>query len=226
MRNKYSELFLEDFIKIKKDTTIFLPVGTLEWHDAHLPLGTDLIIAKEIAKLINKKVKGLILPPLFIGTDRSKLKKGKLLVGMDRYLNKKLAGSIYYLHPNFFFKLLENIINQLERQGFRKLIIITGHGGSKQIEILEKIKNKFSRRKIKIRIISPWRIIKQKYGQIQHAGIEETSILWALRPDLIKKSQKAKLEKDGIITLLGSDPRLKASLKFGKEILNFVIKKL
>ena len=55
MKTFYSELFLEDFFKIKKNSLLFLPLGTLEWHGTHLPFGTDLIVATELTKRIAKK---------------------------------------------------------------------------------------------------------------------------------------------------------------------------
>lgn len=223
MQYLYSELFLEDLNKIKKCSTIFLPVGTLEWHGAHLPLGADLIEAVEITKLISRKVKGLILPPLYIGTDCSKIKEGVILSGVDLQLDKKLIGSLYYLKPSLFYKLLKSLISEIKTQGFKKLIIISGHGGVKQIEILNKIKKNLSTSNFKIVIINPFQMIRKKYGA-RHAGYEETSLLWALRPDLIKKSRETKFNNQDIIILRGEDSRIKASPGLGNKILKDIIK--
>lgn len=223
MENFYSELFLEDLNKIKKLSIIFLPLGTLEWHGAHLPFGTDLIVGLEISNMLAKKVGGLILPPLYVGTSRSKIKKGIVLSGVDLWLNKKLKGSIYYLKPTLFYKLLEGLIYQIKIQGFKKLIIVTGHAGNKQEKVLGKIKKTLSKSNFNILVINPFGMMRGSYGA-RHAGYEETSLLWALRPDLIRKSRQTKFNNKDMITLVGEDPRIKASKNFGNRALKDIIK--
>ncbi len=222
MKTFYSELFLEDFFKIKKNSLLFLPLGTLEWHGTHLPFGTDLIVATELTKRIAKKVGGVILPPLFIGTDRAKTKNKVIFTGMDLHLKKKLPGSLYYLKPSLFFKVLESLIIHIKTQGFKKLVIVTGHAGSRQIKVLDAIQKKHSCPNFKILIINPYQAIKEKH-KATHAGYEETSLLWALRPDLIKKSKKAKSDPD-VIRWVGIEPRIKSSKRFGKKFLEEIIK--
>jgi len=226
MGNLYSELFLEDLDEIKKPSIIFLPLGTLEWHGAHLPLGSDLINAIEISKIISKKVGGVVLPPIFVGTNNFKIKKKRIILsGVDLQLNKKLVGSIYFLKPTLFYRLLESLIFQIKPQGFKKLVIIAGHSGAKQIEILDKIKNNFSTTNFKILVIYPLKMIGEKYGKrTRHAGYEETSLLWALRPDLVKKSKRTKYSNKDIIKLRGGDPRFRSSIKLGNQFLNYIIK--
>ena len=49
---------------------IFLPVGPLEWHGPHLPLGTDALIAYQVALRVANQVGGVVLPALYCGTER------------------------------------------------------------------------------------------------------------------------------------------------------------
>ena len=47
----------------------YLPVGPLEWHGPHLPMGTDGIHAHRIALEVARRVGGVVFPPYFLGTD-------------------------------------------------------------------------------------------------------------------------------------------------------------
>src|SRR3989442_265064 len=47
----------------------FVPVGPLEWHGPHLPLGTDALVAHHLAVRVARRVGGIVLPALFAGTE-------------------------------------------------------------------------------------------------------------------------------------------------------------
>jgi creatinine amidohydrolase len=79
---------------------IYLPIGPLEWHGPHLPLGTDPLHAREVAIGLAKKLGGVVLPPYFIGTERERkpemlesigFKKKEWIVGMDFPENSHIA---------------------------------------------------------------------------------------------------------------------------------------
>ena len=67
---KMAEITWPEFSELMKETDIALiPVGTLEEHGHHLPLGTDAFSAENIAARIAKKVKCIILPPILYGNN-------------------------------------------------------------------------------------------------------------------------------------------------------------
>ncbi|HEY3118237.1 MAG TPA: creatininase family protein, partial [Chloroflexota bacterium] len=47
----------------------FIPLGPLEWHGPHLPLGTDGLVAYAVALEVAQTIGGVVLPPYFVGTD-------------------------------------------------------------------------------------------------------------------------------------------------------------
>ncbi len=51
--------------------TVIIPVGSLEEHGPHLPLGTDAFHALELARRVARICPVLIAPPLFYGICRS-----------------------------------------------------------------------------------------------------------------------------------------------------------
>src|SRR5579864_5564960 len=51
----------------------FVPVGPIEWHGPHLPLGTDALVAHHLAVRAARIVGGVVLPALFAGTETVRL---------------------------------------------------------------------------------------------------------------------------------------------------------
>ena len=71
---------------------VFLPLGPLEWHGPHLPVGTDPIVAHQVSLRLAREVGGVALPPLFVGTERERspqmlrnigFEGDEYIVGMD-----------------------------------------------------------------------------------------------------------------------------------------------
>ena len=66
----YEELLPEQFAaRIQEVPIAYLPLGTLEWHSFHLPLGADGLQSQGVFKKIAERVGGIVLPMLFLGPD-------------------------------------------------------------------------------------------------------------------------------------------------------------
>lgn len=84
---------------ISKCPVAYLPLGTLEWHGEHLPLGSDALQAHSFFLRAAAELGGIVVPPLFLGPD---VKDADDLIGMDTcpvpgepYPKQKLEGSAY-----------------------------------------------------------------------------------------------------------------------------------
>ncbi|MBU1164216.1 creatininase family protein [Patescibacteria group bacterium] len=211
--------YLNDYNKFIKKGIAFIPLGTLEWHGKHLPIETDFLVAQRICEILSKKISGYVLPPIYLATDRERKKGKRKLIGMDYYLGKKLMGSLYFLKPELLYSTLKSLTHNLSQQGFKKIYIITGHWGSQQVKVLEKLaKNR------NIVFVNVGDAMSIDAG---HADEYETSLLWACNPEEITRSKKVKLSaQDDIVKFYGYDPREKASLKLGKKLLNEIIQNI
>ena len=58
--------------EIERCPLVYLPVGPLEWHGPHLPLGVDALNAEKVAQLSAQKTGGLVLPTFYWGTERER----------------------------------------------------------------------------------------------------------------------------------------------------------
>jgi len=190
-----NELYDPEFrelIKSKKPTVI-IPVGSLEQHGAHLPITTDSDIVTEVASRLGKKCDFIVLPTISYGISYEH----------DPLFNTSLS-------PEYFEKLLQNIILALMEHSFTSVIILNGHhGNERNLEKLHRIFNDpaiaaaaaatapsgadtrvISR--IRLQTCHYWKYMKHEFD---HAGFVETSIMLA-----ISDKVKMKKAKKGLIT--------------------------
>ncbi len=198
----------------------YLPLGTLEWHGEHLPLGSDGLQSQGFFIELARKAGGIVLPMLFMGTDFRQEKDGREYYGMDIHSfpngpPQQLVGSAYWVEPDFFEQLLERIMGQLKRAGF-KVVVAHGHGPSVQA-FVGKTQDWQSTFGLKTFIC--WRGDESDGLGIQtdHAAANETSLVMALRGDLVEMDN---LDPDPNVAPLGidgEDPRTHASAERGRK---------
>ncbi|MHC1600966.1 MAG: creatininase family protein [Candidatus Nezhaarchaeales archaeon] len=155
--------------------TVFVPVGTVEAHGKHLPLGTDFYIPERIAEALCSKIGGVIAPTIPYGVTRS-------LIGYPGSLT---------LTPSTFKSMIKEIAVSLGKKGFKFVVFVNGHGGNTDF-IREAIRDAYFEVGVKGISIDWWvaarSIVEKHYPVGQgHALAEETAALIAARPDLLKR---------------------------------------
>ena len=147
----YQELTPDEFTRrLEKCPVAYLPLGTLEWHSTHLPLGSDGLQSKGFFKKLATEAGGIVMSMLFIGPD-----------GYDTLIN----GHEYY--------------------GMDSASVFSDDDGA-----------------------------------------NETSIMMYLYPDLVKMDNLPADPAVWPLGMLGKDPRIHASSKHGKDIIEFEIRKM
>jgi creatinine amidohydrolase len=154
-----------------------IPLGIIEKHGPHLPLGTDLFEAREIAVSAAKKEYTIIFPPYFTG---------------QIFEAKHQPGAIAY-SKDLMWKMLEETCAELSRNGLKKIILLNGHGGNNnflqyfcQAQLAEQ--NNYV-----VVFFRPGEdpdldkeIASLEKAKLDgHAGEEETSMMYVIRPDLV-----------------------------------------
>jgi len=92
-----------------------VPVGAIEPHGRHAPLGSDTFIANEIAERLARAVDAVVFPPMPLGV---------MNVGYDfRYLPGTIS-----IDSDILIALYTNIGRELGRSGVRRLVFVNGHG--------------------------------------------------------------------------------------------------
>lgn len=224
----YSELCPADFLKrLEKMPVAYLPLGTLEWHGPHLPLGADGIQSEGLFVQMAKEVGGVVLPPLFVGPDRIFKDGDTDYYGMDIctsgtlqvYPVQQHPGSAYWVDDELFRNLLWSILKQLKRAGFQ---VVIGHGHGPSTKSFMNLKED-AENELGLKIYTAWDLAKDEKLRFQndHAAANETSGVMALRPELVEMS-RIENEKDRI-GMAGADPTVYASVEFGQAMIAHAI---
>lgn len=218
---RFEELLPHEFRKrLAQRPIAYLPLGTLEWHGEHLPLGSDAIQSKGLMVQCARQLGGIVMPPIYLGPDRAKpADDGKMLVGMD-YADsttpaRQLDGSCYWVPAGFHLLMVDAILAQLKRAGFRA-VFADGHGPSRWswVENLPERQARFGLKLFGVTkgIAQPWK------SQVDHAARNETSLMMHLRPELVDLSRLPPSRSTWPQGVGGEDPR-DATAAYGKECL-------
>ena len=215
----------EYFYIREKYPIFYLPLGTIEWHERHLPLGTDGIKAHELCCKIAQRVGGIVSPPLYWGLDTNRVSSsGTIRPGMDAVADFQLPGSIFRINERVFEDLLTDAVKEIFKENFKLVIICTGHSSQLQEHFIRKVANKFTQEdRIRLLAFSEYEAAKDDLSWAgDHAGQWETSLMMSLRMDLVDINE---LPPSGtpLIGISGIDPRIDASIALGDECVDIVI---
>jgi creatinine amidohydrolase len=213
--------------RIQAAPIAYVPLGTLEWHGEHLPLGADGLQSKLFFEMLAREAGGIVLPMLYLGPDRVKTVDGKDYYGMDtgnfitdkdkQYPRQQLDGSAYWLPENTFKDILEATWKQLARAGF-KIVVAHGHGPSTGYirDHAEEWQKRYG-----LQFFNCWGPDdSQGLGiMVDHAAMNETSLLMALRPELVHMEHLSADTAQWPVGVGGRDPRLYASAELGWKAL-------
>lgn len=179
-----SELYTTSLTEIKKKPIdlVLLPWGSTEPHNLHLPYGTDTILSNDIAKEAVRKarlkgVHAMILPAIPLGSQNPG-QTDELLCIHARYETQKA--------------ILADIVASLNRQQFRKLILINGHGGNNFKNMVRDLAVDFPSITI---IVVDWFAIEPQSPYFkhrdEHAGEMETSVMMHFHPEWVLPLEQA-----------------------------------
>jgi creatinine amidohydrolase len=170
---------------------VLLPVGAMEQHGWHLPLGTDWIMASEIARLVAQNVGGFVAPPLCYGY-KSQVRSGG---GDHRIGTTSLSG-------NTLIELARDVLVGLGKQGARKLAVIDGHyeNGMFLAEACDLAATELKILGLDVTIVKcmygedlPEAVARNLYEDdefpglaLEHAGLLETSMMLHCFPEMVR----------------------------------------
>jgi len=174
------EISMKEFEKkVRKTKTVIIPVGSLEAHGPHLPLGTDTIEAYEIAKKVARLVDVFVAPPLFYGICRS---------------TSKHPGTVG-ITGNTLRNLIRDMVKSLHSHNLKNFIIISGHASSVHLAALQEAGESMLEEMpsdVNIAVVSAYALAQEAADNIcetdndSHAGEIETSLILHLKPHLVK----------------------------------------
>jgi creatinine amidohydrolase len=174
----WNELTAPDFVKAVElsNGVCILPAGIMEKHGPHLPLSTDLILAREISSRAAKLEYALVFPEFYFG---------------QIFEAKHQPGTVAY-SPELVWNMLEETCEEMARNGVKKIIIVNGHGGNNNLFAYFCQTQLAEHKDYSVVFFQPddstvdeeiEKLRLSSYGG--HADEVETAMVYAVRPDLV-----------------------------------------
>ena len=169
----------------KNGAVVIFPIGSVEEHGDHLPLCTDSLQPEYVALEVARQTGCLVAPPLRYGIcNAGRNFPGTLTIQFDT-----------------LYRVARDILAELSRNGFNKIIVLSGHAGQSHMVALRLAAQSVVRRnekasgeeKTRIMVLSDYDFASElnaKYASEKdgHAGTIETSRVMAIKPELIKEA--------------------------------------
>jgi len=161
---------------VRKNAVVLLPIGQVEEHGPHLPVGTDTFIAEGIAKRVAAALEGeipvLVMPAVWSTFSVDAVAKWPGLIKV---------------RTRTVIDLVHDIVASLLRMGFRKVILMNGHGNNPELlqVALRELADEFEATPI---LANVWNFSAETFNQVRrsapggavHACEYETSLMLAM----------------------------------------------
>lgn len=172
---------------VAKRAVVYIPLGTYEWHGEHLPVGLDSLTSHGICLRAAAIDGGVVLPPHYYSVGG----------GHGDY-----PWTIIKSEPDEIEAQLNFTLQRLAKFGVKLAVIFSGHFPDAQLDMIDRLASQWNKNNSPLNVSSTAvnRIEGLKFAP-DHAGIFETTLLAALRPDLVqldrlKSLAEAPLAKD------------------------------
>ena len=180
-----------EFDEMRKSCdTVIIPVGATEVYGPHMPLGSDIIAAEGVARLVADRVNAVIGPSIEVG---------------ESYSLSLYPGTMY-LKPETFSAVVSDYMDSLLQWGFKNFMFINGHVGN--VPLIGHICRPLERKHgIKTAQVDWWRFTQEKAvgicqytGWMAHGHASEcgTSVMLYLHPEYVNFAKARKvMPKEG-----------------------------
>jgi creatinine amidohydrolase len=213
----YDQLRPKQIETIQKKTPIaYLPWGAIEYHGNHNPTGLDSIKALNLCTDLAKENGGLVMPVINLAANLIKSYPGVNFPKHSIEFSEKLIKLI-----------CEEYLEQLVQQGFKIVVLLSGHAGEPHQNILKKVAKEFNEKYHDnyFWAFAEFDILPDDLLVANHSALGETSLQLYYAPttvdlDSLPKNRAISLELDAVS---GKDPR-KATKELGEKIVKTYLK--
>ena len=173
---------------------VFIPTGVVETKGYHQPMGTDAILAEEMAIRLSERIDALVIPTISVGVSAAGA--------------KSFFGSLQ-VSPSVYREYLKELCECLVNWGMKRFVFFSGHGpNAKPIaEVVWYLKEKYLVRCSYVQF-NPF--IRSFAGDVcesahpfLHAGEAEASVMLHWRPDLVKLDKAKDLPPKPLKEIIG-----------------------
>jgi creatinine amidohydrolase len=202
--------------RIAQVPLILVPIGTIEWHADHLPVGVDGLLSTAICRELAERTGCLVAPPIWFGVCR------------DLPPEAGYYGTIATISEQTLESLVADLLVGLARLGFRRAVLVSGHF---EMEHYGAIQRGIERAAgaIQAQFMMEGNLVEDKVEE--HASVEdtwpfagdhaaefETSLMQHRYPDLVDMAsapQTIELPMEGIPPYIRKRYPRRASAEYG-----------
>ena len=161
------------------EKTCIIPMGVIEKHGIHLPLGTDVMIARKVSKMVSEIEPTVIFPYYYFGQINEA---------------KHVPGTLAY-SPKLLMEILEETCDEIHRNGFEKIVLANVHGGNPSFINFFMQCTLFEKKDYAVYFVSAYPDDEEQKEALKlmntndnggHAGNCETSLILAYDKNLVK----------------------------------------
>jgi len=161
-----------------------LPVGSMEQHGPHLPMGTDCILTQRVGEEVEASLPEIILfPPICYGVS----------LEHDGFPYVGVTGET-------FMRMVREVLETSLSSGIRRTVVVNGHGGNEPYLRVVQREFNFSHSDAKVRVVN-----LSTYGGDLHAGVGESSEIYVIDEGLVDLSSMSSIDsryREGIFDTL------------------------
>lgn len=164
-------------------SVVYVPLGSIEYHSRHLPVGLDGLNAHGVCIEAAARTGGVVLPPLWFGTGGSH----------TRYPWTMMTATQSPLR-----ELLDTMLRRLEELEVELIVLFTGHFADEQLDLIDTAAREWNESGHRSRAL-PLSVNRTDATIApDHAGVFETTLLAALWPDRVALDRLPDLAKTGL----------------------------
>lgn len=161
---------------LARDPRLLVPIGALEQHGPHLPLGTNTLLSERIAHDLSTEFRVLCAPTMAYGVN---------FYGVHVPVGRAYAGTAT-LRQKTLHRTINELLAAWERHGIAEFVVITAHRHEAHLDALATLVTARAR----VRVVSIWDIDVSDLLEAQpgplHAGEAETSLMLHLYPERVR----------------------------------------
>lgn len=236
LSGRMEEMSPDELEEVLREAPVaFVPLGTFEHHGWHLPVCFDGIKAHAICERVARVTGGVVLPTFFYGTGGGHIGYKWTLMAPEPQISPLIAATL----------------DHLARQGFKVVLLLTGHYPREQVDMVHRLAQEAQQRHPQVRFIglTEPEVTSPEPGDSyggDHAAKYETSIALALNPSWVRLNRLTPGRDPAEVTLAetprkeasthdpvhplyaihGQDPRTKASKELGEKLVSEIVTRL
>ncbi len=156
---------------VARRSIVYLPLGSIEYHSHHLPLGLDGLTAHGVCVRAAHRTGGVVLPVLWYGTGGT---------------HTRYPWTIMTPTAEPLSQLLRVALDRLADLGIRRCVLLTGHFADEQLDLVDTLAAEVNAATGGMTVVPLAVNRSDATVPADHAGVFETSLLHALEPRLVE----------------------------------------